>query len=652
MITQVELSKKQQEIVFAENGPIYVKASAGSGKTRVLTERVRHLLGKTRKKILALTFTNKAGDEIEERLKDLPEIKKRVFVGTFHKFCQNVLENHGRLIGLAKMPHLFEKETDRLELIEQAIKQTPSYAVKYKTQDKKEQKNSRYRTLNFISKVKRELIVDSELEQHYDENIVLLYHNYQDILQAQNAIDFDDLLLLAYSLLVNYPKIAALYRRSFYAICIDEAQDLNNAQYLLLLALANSEFTNIMMVGDPNQSIFYFNGSSPDYMDKHFVHDFNPVIVELNENYRSSKAILSAAKKIIPDAEDIVGTVKEGIFEIHCLEGENGEAQWVVDKIKGLIASKTHDDIEGEITFEKIAVLARNKYVFNQLETQLNETGLPFYYKMTPGAILFESDLMKIFDLALRVRLNPRDSLHKRRLLDRLKIETTENMNLEAVMPLVTDELNKNLITLVTELYDDGSNIKQVLESFRDKLYVEDENEKSMIFNDINELLKHWHNYAVKTDNKSLHQFKNAMALGQTHPLTQHSGITLSTVHTMKGQEFDIVFVIGMDDETFPDYRAVRSGGIEMTQEKNNLYVAFTRAKRFLYVTWPQKKMMPWGDYKTRRISRFLKVFNDPNYRIRHLTPRKAGLPIHPRLPSLRKAIQRQGKCNEKQSSR
>ena len=136
-------------------------------------------------------------------------------------------------------------------------------------------------------------------------------------------------------------------------------------------------------------------------------------------------------------------------------------------------------------------------------------------------------------------------------------------------------------------------------------------NEKSMIFYDIDELLKHWHNYAKKTDSKSLHQFKNAMALGQTHPLTQHSGITLSTVHTMKGQEFDIVFVIGMDDETFPDYRAVRSGGIEMTQEKNNLYVAFTRAKRFLFVTWPQKRMMPWDDYKARKISRFLTVFND-----------------------------------------
>jgi len=612
MTNRIDLSEKQEEIVFAENGPIYVKASAGSGKTRVLTERVRYLLGKTNKKVLALTFTNKAGEEIKERLSDISEIDTRVFVGTFHAFSKSILENHGNLIGRAKMPHIFEDEKDRLELVEKAIKQTPSYAVKYKRLDGNDKRSFRYHVLNFISKVKRELIADSELEQHTDdENLVLLYQNYQEILQTQNAIDFDDLLLLAHSLLVNYPKTAALYRRSFFAICIDEAQDLNNAQYQLLLALANGEFTNIMMVGDPNQSIFHFNGSSPDYMDKQFVRDFNPTPFELNENYRSSKTILSSAKKIIPDAEDIARTVKEGVFEIHCLEDEDTEAQWVVDKIKELIALKNHSDIEGDIVYEKIAVLARNKYVFNKLEKQLKESELPFYYKMTPGAIQFESDLMKIFDLALRVRMNPQDSLHKLRLLKRLKIKKEDNMSLDAIIPQITDELNEKLIKLITELDDDGSNIKQALESFRDNLNVEDENEKTMIFNDINELLKHWYNYAMRTDNKSLHQFKNSMALGQTHPLTQHSGITLSTVHTMKGQEFDIVFIIGMDDDTFPDYLSVRSGGIEMIQEKNNMYVAFTRAKRFLYITWPQKRMMPWGNYRTRRISQFLEVFND-----------------------------------------
>jgi DNA helicase-2/ATP-dependent DNA helicase PcrA len=610
MTTTINLSEKQKKIVHAEDGPIYVKASAGSGKTRVLTERVRYLLKKSKKKVLALTFTNKAGEEIKERLSDISEIEERTFVGTFHSFCQYILENHGNLIGFSEMPHIFEDETDRVELVSQAIQQTPSYAVKYKKKDDKQKKYFRYRFLSFISEVKRNLIAENELGKHTDDqDIVLLYQNYQDILHAQNAIDFDDLLLFAHSLLVNFPKTAALYRRSFYAICVDEAQDLNNAQYQLLLALANNEFINIMMVGDPNQSIYHFNGSSPDYMDKMFVSSFRPVIYELNENFRSSKSVLSAAGKVIPDAEYITGTVKEGIFDLNTFSDEVEESQWVVDKINELIDMKKHNDIEGEITSEKIAVLARNKYIFKPLETQLRDRSLPFYYKMTPGAIRFESDLMKIFDLSLRVRLNSQDILHKQRLFARLKIEISESTVLEDIILQISDDSTKDIMKAVIELDDDGSNLKRVLEKFKKNLSIQDSNDRFMIYNDIDELLKHWHNYSKKTDTKSLHQFKNAMALGQTQPLTQHSGITLSTVHTMKGQEFDIVFLIGVDDETFPDYRAVRSGGVEMLQERNNLYVAFTRAKRFLFVTWPQKRMMPWGDYKDRKISRFLEDF-------------------------------------------
>ena len=607
---KVELSENQKKIVYADNGPIYVKAAAGSGKTRVLTERVRYLLTQTNKKVLALTFTNKAGAEIKERISEIQDIEKRVFVGTFHSFCQTILENHGRLIGLDKMPHIFEDENDRIELIGQAINQTPLYSLEYRKKNDKEQEQFRYRVLNFISDVKRKLIPDSEIDNHTnDDNIILLYRNYQDILRAQNALDFDDLLLLAHTLLINFQKTAALYRRSFYSICVDEAQDLNNAQYQFLMALVNNDFDNILMVGDPNQSIYHFNGSSPDYMDKFFVKKFNPTIIELNENYRSSKSVLLAAQQIIANAEYITNTIKQGIFELKCLDDEVAESKWVIGKVNEFIKLKTHNDIEGEINLEKIAILARNKYIFNPLEHFLNVNSLPFYYKMTPGAIHFESEIMKIFDLALRVRLNPQDTLHKLRLFKKLEIDFNDSLELKDLI-FETKNNQHKIITLVFDLADDGKNLKTTLEEFKSTIRIQDENEKFMVYNDIDELLKHWYNYASKTDNKSLHQFKNAMALGQTHPLSQHVGITLSTVHTMKGQEFDIVFLIGVDDETFPDYRAVRSGGVEMKQEINNMYVAFTRAKRFLFVTWPQKRKMPWGDYKFRKISRLLKGFN------------------------------------------
>lgn len=612
MNSQVELSEQQRSIVDAPDGALYVKASAGSGKTRILTERIRTLLSRSNKKILALTFTNKAGQEIKDRLADIEDIEQRTFVGTFHGFCQSVLENHGHLLGYAEMPHIFENESDRLELIEQAIQLTPSYAASYSKQDKEQQRNFRYQALNFIADMKRKLINEANIAaQTEDENNILLYYSYQDILKSQNAIDFDDLLLKVYYLFNDYPKIAALYRRSFFAMCVDEAQDLNNAQYNLLKAMTNGEFRNILMVGDPNQSIFHFNGSSPDYMAKEFVRDFQATPIVLTKNYRSSVKVLQAAKKLIPipDADQVERTVKPGIFKLYKTEDEKREAQWIAKEIQQIVELEKHDDIEGELSYEKIAVLARNKYLFKPLEEALETTGIPHYYKMTPGALKFESSLMQIFDLALRIKLNSQDELHWRRLLVALSLDCEGDVDLSNVVEKIEDTNKKVIIELVLSLADDSANFKRQLESYKENVTLEDYDEKNMLFGDINELLIHWHNYAETTDNTSLHQFKNAMALGQTHPLSQHSGVTLSTVHTMKGQEYDIVFIIGMDDGTFPDYRSVRSGGIELTQEKNNLYVAFTRSKRWLFVTWPEERTMPWGEIRHRNISQFLKDF-------------------------------------------
>ena len=611
-MSNVALSPKQHEIVFFEEGAILVEASAGSGKTRVLTERIKRLLQKTRRKILAITFTNKAGEEMKERLGNITDLNERLFVGTFHGFCQYILENRWKSVGFPIIPHIFNDQDDRLKLIEQAIRQTPCYQQQYEKQDAKSQKDFCTKALTLISEVKRNLLNEDELlRERNNPDLVLLYSTYQDLLNAQNAIDFDDLIRFAYNLFIQNPAIAALFRRTYEYICIDEAQDLNYAQYQFLRALTGTEHQNIMMVGDPNQSIFAFNGSSSEYMTRMFVEDFHPKIIELKENYRSSKRVLSAAQKIIPDSCDIINTVKEGIFEMYQMEDEESEAKWIVAKIQELVKLRIHDDIEDGITYEKIAVLGRNKYVFNPLVETLNENNIPYYYKITPGAVEFESSLMKIFDMAFRVKLNPQDTLHWYRLLELCK--NSEIQNLTALAKCLANDIQKEVLNTILNLREDGSNFKASLEKLLNKISdentIEDENEKRMIINDINELLGHWREYAKKTDRRSLLQFKNSMALGKTHPLTQKKGVTLSTVHTMKGQEYDIIFLMGMDDDTFPDYRAVKKGGTEMVQEKNNAYVAFTRAKRFLYVTWPSRRLMPWGDYNFRRKSRFLKDF-------------------------------------------
>lgn len=599
-MNDINLSDKQKEIVEYKNSPICVEASAGSGKTRVLTQRIKFLLNQTKKKVLALTFTNKAGEEIKERLEKDIDINNRLFVGTFHGFCQYVLENHGSSIGFSKMPHIFEDDKDRLELIAQAIEQVPTYYSMYKEQSIKDKNNFKYRALNFISKVKRELITDSQYHEHTeDDNIILLYRSYQELLRRQNAIDFDDLLLETYRLFIDYPHIASLYRRSYFGICIDEAQDLNHAQYNLLLALCGNEHKNIMLVGDPKQSIYHFNGSSSNFMLKNFINDFKAKKYELNENFRSSKEVIKASNKIISLSDDKVlsNTPYKGKFKIKACSTEEEEAQCVIDRIQKLLAMKTHDELEGKISLEKMVVLARNKYVFKNLESKLKSEGIMYHYKMTPGAIKFESDVMKIFNLKLKLKLNPQDILHKQQL---------DDINIE------NKELVEKIDNLLASLENDGGNLVKLFDTFMNKLEnIDNINEVNMITNDINELKKHWLKYAKNSNNRSLLQFKNAMALGQTYTDIEEIGLTLSTVHTMKGQEFDIVFLIGMDEGTFPDYRAVQKGGIELDQEKNNLYVAFTRAKRFLYVTYPEKRTMPWGGIKHRTISSLLKKFGD-----------------------------------------
>lgn len=615
MKNNLKLSDKQSEAVQHNIGALLVVASAGSGKTRVLTERIKRLVQLTKRKILAITFTNKAGEEMKERLGNDEKIKSQVFIGTFHSFCQTVLESRYKLVGLQKMPHIFEDDNDRIELIEQAINSIPYFLNKHKNLDVKGQRNFKYEVLNFISQVKRELLSKEELfDQTEDEDTVLLYHSYQEILQSQNAIDFDDLIMLTYNLFINNPSVAEMYRRNFEFICIDEAQDLNNAQYQLLKSICGNDNKNIMMVGDPNQSIFAFNGSNSDFMTKNFVNDYQAKTIELKENYRSSRQVLEAAEKIMPDSNDIVNLVIPGIFEIHSANNEYQEAEFVYNKIVELVKLKEHNDIEGEIAFEKIAVLARNRYVFSQLETIFKENDIPFYFKTTPGAIKFETDIMKIFDLAFRVRINPDDKLHWGRLINVLKINLININSLNGLVNNINNEIHRNVISLVLNLAEDGSNFKLLVEKFKssiEQLEYNSDDEKKMIIDEISELLIHWYQYAKKTEKKSLSQFKNAMALGQTNPNTQQNGITLSTVHTMKGQEYDIVFIIGMDEGTFPDYRAVTTGGIELIQEKNNAYVAFTRSKRFLFVSYPIQRQMPWGDVKPRAISRFLKVFNN-----------------------------------------
>ena len=610
MSSNIKLSEIQESVASYGEGALLVMAGAGSGKTRVLTERIKRLSDTTRKKVLAITFTNAASKEIVERLESDIDVNDKLFTGTFHAFCISVLESHGSNIGLVELPQIFSNTDDRISVLVAAINSIPNIKSMYLQKDEKQKSRFRYDVLDLFSEIKRNVIFEENLEREgYDSNTILLYSAYMRIMKSLNAIDFDDLLLLTYRLFVSYPQIANLYRRSFEYICVDEAQDLNKAQYMLLRALMGVEHKNIMLVGDPNQSIYAFNGSSAKYMMEYFVKDFEPEQIKLNENYRSSKKVLELANIIMPDSTDMTNIVVEGGCDIHSFESDKDESKWVVSKIKELLSSNTLSDIDGDISVNNISILARNRYVFNDITSLLEESNVKYYFKNTSSDVDFNSDSMGILQLALQVKINPYDRLHLSHLKKKTGAKDAKTLD-EVLLNSNISDYHRDIISTVHRLLDDGSNFKKTVAEIKNKFeavsnYNLNESERAYFIYDCDTLLRHWHKYNRNTTSPSLSAFRNAMSLGQTSELSDPDGIALSTVHTMKGQENDIVFLIGMDQGTFPDYRATTD--VEIEQEKNNLYVAITRARRYIYITYPLSRKMPWGDVKLRGISSLLK---------------------------------------------
>ena len=626
----MNLSPTQKEIVKAPVGNILVVATAGSGKTRVLTERVRYLLERDPLDgVLALTFTNKAAEEMRERLADVEDISERTFIGTIHSFAQSIIEKHGRHIGYAEMPHIFERDEDRKRFLKQAVaaysNSVHEQSVSYNSVSIDDAVNMS-NWLGKISRLKRDLLTDDEIEESFpSDNTLQIYREYNALLRQHNGVDFDDLLVLAYRVLTDMPSIAGLYARSYPHVCIDEAQDLNNAQYQLISALCLEKTESLMLVGDPNQSIYGFNGSSPDFMMKLFVSDFSPTKFALLENYRSTKAVLKLANLLKPGSQKIDLAPLEGKVHRYAASDEGDEAEKICQKIQELLNIRTHPEIEGEITLEKMIALARNRYVFTTLQERLNARGWDWYLKKSPGAPIFESRIGKLVDLTLRVIINPKDMLHFNQLCALTEIKTKGTHTVQHCLEQlenVTDGrlrgIGKLLPTVITTLKQEDDSASPNMEIALDRIYSEVEElldtdiqkeELDLAFNDIKDLKAHWHLYVKQTPSAAsltLSGFRNAMAMGKTHPDTTPRGLALSTVHTMKGLEKDIVFLMGMGQGTFPDYRAIGNKS-KMREELNNANVAVTRARRFLFITYPKTKMMPWGERRRQEPSEFLK---------------------------------------------
>lgn len=608
----MKLSNKQEQIVKHVEGAILVKAGPGSGKTRVLIERIKHLLlSKKRCKILALTFSNLAADEMKNRLKEdtlISDLAENVTVGTIHSFCLDLVQSRGNLIGLGKELMIFESNSDQLSILRDVFSSDPQLMTILKSKEKPTA--FLQKCLSLISEQKKKFISPEMCEMN--EPFPVIYREYNERLLSQNALDFDDILFFAYKILTENPSVVNLYTSLYKFVCVDEAQDLNFAQYQVIKALCGDKCKNIMLVGDENQSIYGFNGSDSTLMSEKFVKDFKPTIYLLNENYRSAKTIVNFANKL-GNYDSVSNYVYSGELKAYSFSDEKGEAQFVLDRIKELLASG-HPDIENGLSYDSFSVIARNKYVLSPLETIFSELNIPFVYKKSSNGLENESDYMKVFELGIRILLNPKDIVHLRELCkitDRKSSKIVSDDNSIAILTqAIENTVFTDLLPCFQSLNKEEMNFSKVLLQLKEQLPASmSDEERYLIINDIEQWDKHWKKYSgqVQRENRTLISFRNYISLGKTQDTSSSKGVSLLTAHMSKGLQYDVVFVIGLSEGTFPDYRAVSAGGSEMEQEKNNMYVAVTRAKRLCYLSYPRSKKMPWGDNKWQTPSRFLK---------------------------------------------
>lgn len=627
----INLSPSQAKIVHAPiGGAMQVLASAGTGKTRVLTERVRFLLEQTQKGgVITLTFTNKAAEEMVSRLEEIPDVQERCWVATIHSVAQRILEQYGNTIGLPSELHIYERDQDRKAVFLQSLRENGVDIDAFLNVSDENTRKDRERTIsNYMAQfsiVKRELLTEEEIRKKYegsDERFFEIYQEYREALLESGGIDFDDILVYAHRILMEQPWCGQIYRAKYKHVCVDEAQDLNKAQYEFIKALCGDQIRSVLMVGDQNQMIYGFNGSSHDFLCTHFVNDFSPLKFELKENYRSSRSVVRLANKLIFNSQVESDYALEGKSEIVALADEQEEAVWIANKINALLSNKTDAEIEGEISLSKMVIIASNRFVFQTLEKVLQERQIPYSLKKDERMVEPSSIFGRTFDLGIRLRLNPRDWVDGKKLCAVLQITPPLLWGDDDILSKfsqsigVGDDTSKGIFSSllieiqkldlgnpnIPKLCADFSKILQEAAKKSSDNSVSSELERSLL--ELTDFRRYWTNFKRKDLGNTLAAYRNAMALGQLAEEFKASGLTLSTVHTMKGLEKDIVFLMGMCEGTFPDYRSTSKR--EIDEERNKAFVAVTRSRRWIFITYPQAKIMPWGSSKTQNPSRFL----------------------------------------------
>lgn len=571
-----DLNPEQQAAVKAVNGPILILAGAGSGKTRVLTCKVAYLVG-TKKvdpsEILLVTFTNKAANEMKERVKKLlGEGKSEPMAGTFHSLCAKILRLDGKEIGIPPRFVIYD-ETDSRDLIKTIMK-------KMNISTKSFNPNAIAAT---ISQAKNQLINSLEYPPYargfFQETASQIYLAYQKELKENEALDFDDLIMETVRLFRISQDTLDKYQNKWKYILVDEYQDTNHAQFELTRQLAGRH-RNICVVGDFSQSIYSWRGA--DYRNLlHFKAEFpETVTFNLERNYRSTQKILDAAFGVISKNKSHpilkLWTNRDGGERILLYEARNeqDEANFVLSQI-GQISQIS------QMTYSDYAVLYRTNAQSRVLEEAFLHAGIA--YILVGGTRFYERKEVKDVLSYLRLLHNPKDTVSYKRV---------EKLGKTRLQNFFNFKFGKN-ITL--KLLDKVLEVTKYLELF------DQENEEDLArLENIKELR------SVAQEFPTLSEFLENVALveKESRKTTTGGAVTLMTLHAAKGLEFPVVFMVGMEEGLFPHSRSLMDNS-EMEEERRLCYVGITRAKEKLFLTYARRRLF-FGAHSSNMISRFV----------------------------------------------
>ncbi|WP_059104488.1 DNA helicase PcrA [Shouchella shacheensis] len=627
------LNKEQREAVTHTEGPVLLMAGAGSGKTRVLTHRMSYLLrhnGTPPWSVLALTFTNKAAREMKDRVASLVgPIAEDIWISTFHSMCVRMLRRDIDKIGFSRNFSILDS-SDQLSVIKQVLK---SQNIDPKKFDPKS-------ILGTISSAKNELKTAKQFAKVaagvYDEVAADVYTDYEKRLKQNNALDFDDLIMRTIQLFSDVPEVLEFYQRKFQYIHVDEYQDTNRAQYQLVRMLGDRS-KNVCVVGDSDQSIYRWRGADIGNILS-FENDYpNAKVILLEQNYRSTKTILSAANSVIENnanrkpkrlwTENTEGR-KIGLYEAAT---EQAEAQFVVEKIREAAR-------EPGFSYSNVAILYRTNAQSRIIEEYFVKSNLD--YNIVGGTKFYDRKEIKDILAYLRLISNPDDDISLQRIVNVPKrgigATTVDKIAAYAAasglsMYAALGELEEigvtaRAYTKLVEFREQVKNwtqmqeylsvtelVEELLEKtgYREMLKKEQTLEAQSRLENMDEFITVTQEFEKGSEDKTLVAFLTDLALvadidklDDEEETTKRDAITLMTLHSAKGLEFPLVFLIGLEEGIFPHNRSLFEEE-EMEEERRLAYVGITRAEKQLYVTNAKLRTL-YGRTNTNPSSRFI----------------------------------------------